>query len=95
MAEIFDDMQTDDYKNVTDRFVKWRSERQVVKDPGVPMHIFYGSKVVFSAWLVMTVFSSIRHALLITQISDSPTTIQLLLPAVATAPCPFTPLHFL
>ena len=47
MAEIFDDMQTDGYRNVTDRFLKWRSERQVVKDPGVPIHIFYGSKVVF------------------------------------------------
>ena len=47
MAEIFDDMSTDDYKNVTDRFEKWRSERQVAKDPGVPIHIFYGSKVVF------------------------------------------------
>ena len=51
MAEIFDDMSTDDYKNVTDRFEKWRSERQVATDPGVPIHIFYGSKVVFLSFI--------------------------------------------
>jgi len=45
LGEMFEDMQTDEYSNITERFEKWRNERQVGIDPGVKIHIFYGSKL--------------------------------------------------
>ena len=43
MSDIFVDMEIDGYTNVSARFEKWQSERVVIDDPNVDMHIFYGS----------------------------------------------------
>ena len=36
IREIFEDLETSDYRNITDRFEKWQAEREVLDDPGVP-----------------------------------------------------------
>ena len=36
LSQLFQGLETSEYKNVTDRFEKWRGEREVLDDPGVP-----------------------------------------------------------
>lgn len=42
LEDIFNDMETEDYVNVSSRFVRWQKER-LVADPDVNIHIFYGT----------------------------------------------------
>ena len=36
LNEVFDELENQDFKNITDRFKKWQAEREVLEDPGIP-----------------------------------------------------------
>jgi len=42
LAALFDDMETSDYQNASQKYHLWASERSL-DAPGVPVHIFYGT----------------------------------------------------